>query len=199
MNFYTVAKAFVKALSYVFFPCKIVGDIGKFPEDGGVVLCANHLSYFDAIFLAISLKRQIRFVGKDKYANSFPLKYIFKWVNAFAINPEKADLAAIKTCFKVVKNGEILGIFPEGTRIINGKVSNPMPGAVMIADKTKTPIFYFRILPSNKKRFRAFTRTYLYVGELVTTSELGVTNGKGDDYKNASVELMKRIYDLGEK
>lgn len=198
MNFYSVARAFVKILSYVFFPCKVVGDINEFPKDGGVVLCANHLSFLDAIFLAISLKRQIRFVGKDKYAKSFPLKYVFKWVGAFAINPEKADITAIKTCFKVVKKGEILGIFPEGTRVINGKVSDPMPGAIMIADKTKTPIFYFRIIPSNGKKFRIFTKTYLYVGKAVTVDELGVTNGKGEDYKNASIELMKRVYRLGE-
>ena len=96
-----------------------------------------------------------------------------------------------------MKNDEILGIFPEGTRIINGKVSNPMPGAVMIAHKTKKPIFYVKIKPS-KGKFRLFRKNYVFVGSLIDAAKLGVTNGKGDEYKIASEILMKKIYDLGE-
>lgn len=197
MNFYSVARSTVKVLLKFIYPVEVIGDIDKIPSEGGVIVSANHLSYLDAIFLGITLKRQIRFVGKDKYAKSFPLKYIFKWLGAFGIDPEKADLSAIKQCFNVVKNGEVLGIFPEGTRIIGDKVSNPMPGAAMIAHKTKTPIFYFRIKPSSDK-IKPFRKTYLYVGEKVTCEQLGVTTGKGNEYKEASVKLMNLIYGLGE-
>ena len=198
MNFYFVAKKFVKLFSYLFFPVRIVGDMSKMPKDSGVVLCANHISYFDAIFLGIAFKRQIRFVGKEKYAKKPILKTLFKLLGAFGIDPDKADITAIRNCFSVVKNGEVLGIFPEGTRIIKGKISNPMPGAVMIAHKTKSPIFYVKIKPS-KGTFKLFRKNYLYVGELISVADLGVTSGKGDDYKNASLTLMEKIYSLGEK
>jgi len=198
MTFYKVARGFVRTLSYVICPLKIHGNISEFPKDGRVVFCANHLSYLDAIFLAISIKREIRFVGKEKYANMPILKNIFKWLGAFGINTDGADIKAIKNCFRVLKSDEVLGIFPEGTRIIKGKKSNPMPGAVLIAHKCSSPIFYVRIKPK-KGVFRPFVKTDLYVGGLITVDELGVTDGKGEQYKLASEELMKKIYNLGEQ
>lgn len=197
MKFYTVAKHIVKLISYIFFPVKVIGDIDKFPKENGVILCANHLSYFDAVFLVIAFRRQIRFVAKKVYAEAPVLKTIFKWIGSFGIDPEKPDLAALKRCFSVVKSGEVLGIFPEGTRVIKGKVSNPMPGTIMIAHKTKTPIFYVRIKPE-KNLFRVFRKNYLYIGELIETSDLGVTDGKGNQYKLASEQLVDKIYRLGE-
>ena len=198
MKFYTVARQFVKFLSYVFFPVNVIGDTGDIPQQTGVVLCANHLSYLDAVFLGIAFKRQIRFVAKEKYANMPVLKSIFKWLGAFGIDPTKSDLAAIKNCFKVIRSGEVLGIFPEGTRIIKGRVSTPMSGAVMIAHKTKAPIFYVRIRPKHG-HYRLFSKTDVIVGNTVSVEELGVTNGKGEQYKDASAVLMKKIYSLGEE
>lgn len=197
MKFYSIAKRFVKFISYIFFPVKVMGDFDQLPENDGVVLCANHLSYMDAVVLGLAFDRQIRFVAKKRYAQMPVLRSVMKWLGAFGIDPEKPDVAALKRCFSVVKNNEILGIFPEGTRIINGKLSNPMPGAVMIAHKTKKPIFYVKIKPS-KEKFKLFFKTLVYIGGVVDVSELGVTNGKGDEYKTASELLMKKIYGLGE-
>ena len=198
MKFYTVAKRIVKVLSYVFYPVKVIGDMNDFPKDTGVVLCANHLSYLDAVFLGIITKRQIRFVAKEKYAKMPILKNILKWLGAFGIDPTKSDLTAIKNCFKVIRSNEVLGIFPEGTRVINGKISTPMSGATMIAHKTKAPIFYVRIKPKYEK-FKLFGKTDLIVGGLVTVDQLGVTDGKGEQYKMASEKLMALIDGLGEK
>lgn len=199
MKFYFAARGFVKAISYILCPLKVHGDISTFPKDSAVVLCANHLSYFDVVFLGLLCKRQIHFVAKKKYADKFLLKHIFKWLGAFGIDTEKPDISALKKCFGVLKSGDVLGIFPEGTRVRNGKVSNPMPGSIMIAHKTHSPIFCVRIKPRTKSgEFKLFRKTDLYIGELISIEDLGVTDGKGDQYKEASVELMKRIYSLGE-
>lgn len=197
MSFYAVAKVIVFPVSKLFFPVRLHGDAEKLPRDGGIVLCANHISFLDAIFLGLAFKRKIRFVGKEKYANNFILKYFFKWLGSFGINTEKPDIAAVKKCIEVVKAGGVLGIFPEGTRIINGKVSEPMPGVIMIAHKAQAPIFYARIAPRHGM-FRLFSPTDVYVGECVTTAQLGVEKGRGGEYKAASETLMKRIYALGE-
>ncbi len=197
MSFYSVARKAVKCLSYIFYPVKLHGDINNVCQEKGVVLCANHISYLDAVFLGISVKNQIHFVAKKKYADMFILKSIFKAVGAFGIDTGKTDLTAIKNCFRVVKENKILGIFPEGTRILNGKISDPMPGAIMIAHKTHAPIFYVKIQP-RKKLFRLFVSTDLYVGGFITVDELGVTDGKGNQYKEASVKLLEKIYSLGE-
>lgn len=197
MSFYRVARTFVKVLSYVFYPIKVHGNVNDIPNEGAVILCANHLSYLDAVFLGIICKREIRFVAKEQYANAPVLKHIIKWLGAFGINPESSDFKAIKKCFRVIKSGEILGIFPEGTRIIGKKISNPMPGALLIAHKSSCPLFYIRIKPKHGK-FKIFTKTDIYIGKSVTATDLGVITGKGDEYKNASIELLRRIYALGE-
>lgn len=197
MSFYKIAVGFVKLVSYIFFPIKVHGDTNDIPKDGGLVLCANHISFLDALFLAIVCKREIRFVGKKKYADMPILKPVFKWVGAFGIDTDKPDFTALKKCFNVVKRGEILGIFPEGTRILNGKISNPMPGTIMIAHKTKTPIFYVAIKP-RKNRFKLFVTTDIFIGKTVSVAELGVSDGKDEQYKNAAINLVKNIYALGE-
>lgn len=197
MKFYSVAVAFIKVISKIFFPVKVHGDANDIPQDCGVVLCANHVSFLDAVFLAIVFKRQIRFIGKKKYADKFILKTIFKLLGAFGIDTDKPDITAIKNCFKVIKSNEVLGIFPEGTRIRNGKVSNPMPGTIMIAHKTKAPIFYVKIKPKHTE-FKLFCKTDIYIGKTVYVDELGVTDGKGNQYKQASIELVNKIYSLGD-
>lgn len=197
MNFYSFARVVLRPVSCIFFPIKVHGDRTCMPDDTGVVLCANHISFLDVIFLAFTFKRQIHFVAKEKYANAFMLKTLFKWLESFGINTEKPDIAAIKRCINVAEQGDVLGIFPEGTRILNGKVSNPMPGVMMIAQKAKAPIVYARIRPKHGK-FRLFSRTDIYVGGCTTTQKLGVTNGRGSEYKAASEKLMKMIYKLGE-
>lgn len=197
MSLYTIARGFVKGISYVFFPIKYHGDLKSFPSDSGVILCANHLSFLDAVFLGLVTKRHVHFIAKKKYAEMFILKYIIKWLGAFGVDTEKPDIAALRKCFQVVKNNEVLGIFPEGTRVRGGKISNPMPGTTMIAHKTKTPIFYVRIKP-RKKYFRLFVPTDVYIGGLITVEQLGVTDGKGTQYKDSSVLLIDKIYDLGE-
>ena len=197
MLFYTVAVPVVKVIAKIFFPYKVHGNANDIPADKGVVLCANHVSFFDAVFLALVFKRQIRFIGKKKYAEMFFLKTIFKLIGAFGIDTEKPDLTALKNCFKVIKNGEVLGIFPEGTRVRAGKVSNPMPGTIMIAHKTKAPIFYVKIKPKHGE-FKTFCRTDIYIGETLYVEDLGVTDGKGTQYKDAAIELVNKIYSLGD-
>ena len=198
MSFYSVARKIVFGISCVFFPIKVHWDVNSIPDETGVVLCANHLSYLDAVFLGLAFKKQLYFVAKKKYAEKFFLKPIFKAVGSFGIDTEKPDLSAIKNCFRVIKDKKILTIFPEGTRVLKNKTSNPMPGAIMIAHKSHAPICYVKIMP-RKRYFKLFVPTDIYVGGLVTVADLGVTDGKGDQYKTASENLLEMIYSLGEK
>ncbi len=197
MSFYGFARGVVKSVSWLFYPVRVHGDMNDMPKDDGVVLCANHISFMDVIHLGIITKRHIHFVAKTKYADAAGLRLLVKWLGSFGIDTEKPDIKAIRRCIDVVKDGGVLGIFPEGTRIINGKVSEPMPGVMMIAHKANAPIFYVRIKPP-RGRFKLFVPTDVYVGSCVSTQELGVKAGRGAEYKAASEELMKRIYALGE-
>ena len=72
-----------------------------------------------------------------------------------------------------------------------------MPGVIMIAHKAKVPVFYAKISPRRGK-FRLFVKTDIYIGNSISTQELGVVGGRGSEYKEAAEKLMDKIYKLGE-
>ena len=196
MKFYNCVKAVFTFLSHLFFPVR-VHNSDIIPKEGKLIVCANHLSLMDAFFIMIAVDRPISFLAKDVYASNFILKPFFKMAHAISINADIADISAIKQCFKVLKSGNVLGIFPEGTRIRKGVTAEGKGGTIMMAHRTGAPIVYARIRPS-KGKFKFFRKTDVFFGEVITVDQLGVTDGKGDQYDNAAKSLMKLIYSLGE-
>ena len=196
MKFYNFIKAAFSFMSHLLFPLRVHNN-DVIPKQGKLIICANHLSLMDAFFVMIAVDRPISFLAKDVYASNFILKPFFKLAHAISINTDKTDVSAIRQCFKVLKSDNVLGIFPEGTRIRKGVTAEGKGGTIMMAHRTKTPILYAKIAPS-KGKFKFFRKTDLYFGDIVTVEQLGVTNGKGDEYEVAAKVLMKKIYSLGE-
>lgn len=114
-------------------------------KDSGAVIVAPHVSYMDPIimFVAARPKQWIRFIGKDSLWENYAgiLGKIISRAGAFPIKRDTADRTAIKLATRMLKNGENVGIFPEGTRRGKGD-KNPSlhGGAVLIARMGKAPI-----------------------------------------------------------
>ena len=113
-------------------------------EKSGVVVVSNHTSYLDVVFMYLSMFRHHwpRFVARntlmDKHAS---LGWILAHVGAFPIHRDTADRTAIKRAARMLKNGEVVGIMPEGSR--RGKSATPPRvhgGAALIARMGKAPI-----------------------------------------------------------
>lgn len=111
------------------------------PEDGGVILCGNHRSNNDAIFLAVCQKRQIAFMGKDSLFKIPVLGFILKKVGAFAVKRGTGDIGAVRKAVEILNGGNMISIFPEGTR---NRTKEPLiefkTGAVFIAYKANAYI-----------------------------------------------------------
>jgi 1-acyl-sn-glycerol-3-phosphate acyltransferase len=115
------------------------------PREGGYVLSANHLSNFDPWPLGLPLfpRRQIRFMAKSELFRS-PLWPILRFGGAFKVRRGEGDTEAIVTAVRLAKEGEVVAIFPEGTRRRKGLVkkhqARPHTGAARVALEAGVPL-----------------------------------------------------------
>ncbi len=113
------------------------------PREGGYVLAANHMSNLDPWPLAIPLlpDRQLRFMAKAELYRP-PLNWILDGAGAFPIHRGTGDEGALKRAIELAQAGEVVAIFPEGTRRNKGKKRNPRPrsGAARVALAAGVPL-----------------------------------------------------------
>ncbi|WP_456342578.1 lysophospholipid acyltransferase family protein [Thermovibrio sp.] len=112
------------------------------PQEGKVLLVANHRSYLDPPLVAFAVKkRPVFFMAKSELFDTPILGSLIKhWGNAFPVKRGKADLTALKTALELLNKGELVCIFPEGQRAPKGKFLRGKWGAGMVAIKAKAPI-----------------------------------------------------------
>jgi 1-acyl-sn-glycerol-3-phosphate acyltransferase len=112
-------------------------------DDGPAILCPNHVSFLDSAFLMLHVPRNISFVGKSEYMDSWKTKYLFPWMGMIPIDRGGGNKsqAALDTAEAVLRRGELFGIFPEGTRSRDGILHKGRTGAARLALKVDCPIY----------------------------------------------------------
>ena len=115
----------------------------RLPADGPAVMCPNHVSFLDSAFLMLFAPRNISFVGKAEYMDSWKTKYLFPMMGMIPIDRSGGDKsqAALDTAEAVLRRGELFGIFPEGTRSRDGNLYKGRTGAARLALKLGCPIY----------------------------------------------------------
>ncbi len=123
------------------------------PKTGAFIVVGNHTSYIDPPVLGAGMTRMVRFMAKEELFKNPVINWFLRKLGAFPVKRGKADLEAIKTSLKILKQGGILGLFPEGTRNRTGQLGKAQPGIVKIALKAKVPIVPCGLVNiANKKR-----------------------------------------------
>lgn len=115
----------------------------RLPVSGPAILCPNHISFLDSAFLMLTAPRNISFVGKAEYMDSWKTKFLFPAMGMIPIDRAGGDksTAALDAAEEVLRRGELFGIFPEGTRSRNGDLHKGRTGAARLAMKLDCPIF----------------------------------------------------------
>ena len=163
---------------------------GKVPENGAYVLCCNHINYLDAAAIVLFNKRKVNFVAKEDLFTHSALNWLGHLFDAIPIKRNMQDIEAMKRCLKVLKNGELLGIFPEGTRKGMEKNMKAKNGAAFMAIKGKVNVIPVGIHGS----FKLFSKVFINYGEPIDLSKYTKEN-----LDEATELIMEQIVMLTKK
>lgn len=110
------------------------------PREGGVLIASNHCSYLDPPVMGASVERQVHFMAKKELFNIPGLNFFMRRTGTFPVARGTANRSAIRKAIEYLSSGEVVGIFPEGTRTKSGTMKNGEIGAAMLAAKAGVPI-----------------------------------------------------------
>ena len=176
----------------------------QLPASGPAILAPNHVSFLDSAFLMLHVPRNISFVGKAEYMDSWKTKYLFPMMGMIPIDRAGGDKsqAALDTAERVLRRGELFGIFPEGTRSRDGVLHKGRTGAARLALKVGCPIFPVGVIgtreiqPPDAKLPRIGMSASIRIGRPIDVSRYA---GRGDDHlllRSITDELMFEIREL---
>ncbi|KAF4406127.1 MULTISPECIES: 1-acyl-sn-glycerol-3-phosphate acyltransferase [Streptomyces] len=151
-----VLKAFLGLLMRVLFRPRVEGA-DHIPATGPVILAGNHVTFVDSMFLALSLKRQVYFIGKDEYVTGKGVKgRLMAWFfSTSGMIPVDRDgghggVAALMTGRRVLEEGKMFGIYPEGTRSPDGRLYRGRTGVSRLTLMTGAPVVPFAMVGTDK-------------------------------------------------
>ena len=191
---YAVLYPLIWLYMKIFHPWKAVG-VENLPE-GGALLCGNHTTAGDPLYVVCCLgrRRQIHVMAKEEIMKWPVVGFILKKAGIFGVKRGKADVAALKESLRVLKGGEKLLLFPEGTRVKEGGTSAAHTGAAMFSTRTGAPLVPIYIQPK-KRRFRKTTVVF----GAPYHPEFEGRKPTPEDYRRIADDLMARIRALGER
>lgn len=163
--------------------------------DGAAVMCCNHSAFSDPVWIIVygNLPVLPRTMAKKEAIKTPVIGALYQKLGGFPVDRNGADISAVKTAMKTLKEGNKLIIFPEGTRIRGGKKSEPHNGAMLIAARAKAPVV--PIFLSTKKR--PFSKVDLVFGKPYNP-EFSDKHPSTDEMDKLSADLMEQIYKMGE-
>ena len=196
MKFYSFVRKVLRGLIIGMFRVEVKGE-ENIPKEGALLVCPNHISNWDPVVLGMVLERQIRFMAKSSLFKIPLLSGLIKLLGAFPVHRGSADPTALKTAISHLKNGDAVGMFPQGTRMIGVEPSTTevKSGVGMVAYRSKADVLPISIKTKNYK-MRIFRKVYLTVGEVIPNSELNIENGNQAEYTRASEYIFKKILEL---
>jgi len=142
--FYRVMKAIVKALYFILFNIRFEGEPCYTPGEP-LMICANHYTMLDPVTIAVMYPGQIRFIGKAELSRNRFLRWFLTRLGIIFIDRKANDLRALRESMNALKDGAVVGIFPEGTRVKAIDPANIKQGVSLMALRAKTDIQCVRI------------------------------------------------------
>lgn len=191
MKWLNVFRVLVLPVFWLLKPFKYYGN--KKVPDGACVMVCNHYKMFDIAYVAATTWEGVHFVGKRSVTEVPFMKTITRCVKVIPVNRDGNDVRALLDCFKCLKNGEKISIFPEGTRNKTGAEMLPFKhGASLMAIKTKSPILPMVIY----KEPKWFRMTHIIMGEPFEFTEYYDKKMTDEEYAEADEKLRQKMLEL---
>jgi 1-acyl-sn-glycerol-3-phosphate acyltransferase len=173
--------------------------------DGPCIMAFNHVSYWDWIIVFgmfdQKMNKKITFIGKKRLFEHWFFKHLMDYGNVICVDQEKVGKEFLTSVKRTLQAGNILGIFPEGTRSEDGKLMKAQPGMTRLALMNKVPVVpvglngFYDILPKGKKIPR-IKKLSINIGAPVYLDEYYGKKLGEKDIENITRTIMTRIGEL---
>ena len=166
------------------------------PEGGGFILAANHISALDPVIVSVGCDKTMHFMAKDELFKNKLIGWAMSQLNAFPVDRTKFDEDAINYAITLVKNGGILGIFPEGTRSPDYTPQKGKGGVCYIAKMCKCDVVPVSIYTCDEAK--TGTRLTVRYGKPIKHEDLKFdpNSTKMKDLRHATNLIMEKITEL---
>jgi len=205
---YFILKTFVLGplLRFIFRPW--VRGVENVPATGAAILASNHLSFSDSIFLPLQCPRPVVFLAKSEYFTGTGIKgalvrWFFKATGQLPIDRSggKASEAALNTGLGVLEQGQLLGIYPEGTRSPDGRLYRGRTGIARMVLEAKVPVIPVAMIDTEKvqpigKRFPRVRRVGIVYGQPLDFSRFDGMEGDRIVLRAVTDEIMYELMKL---
>ena len=189
-----VIKWIVRGAIYLW--CKIyyraqINGLENIPKEGAIIFCGNHRSYLDPPLIVCTAKRDMHFLAKEELAKN-PFLNFLGWVfEAIHVKRDEKDVTAIKESLKVLKKGECIALFPEGTRNVIQKGEKVKEGVAFFAVRSGAKVLPCGIKGGTKEN-KKVTITY---GKPLDYTQYKGTKDK-EVLEKVTKEIMENIIEL---
>ena len=198
MSFYSKAKFLVAGLIRKLWRIQVVGAENERPNVP-YLICANHQSMLDPVLLGAAIEHNPRYMAKAELMKIPGLKQLITALGAYSVDRSGSDVMAIKKTIAMLKDGESIIMFPQGTRHkgVDPKTTKVKFGCAMIAAKAGVPVLPIFIQVEDH-RIRLFRKTIIRIGKEISPEELAAVADSPEDYRHGAELIFSRITSLEE-
>ena len=199
-NFYKFAQL-TSFLYFKLFHRFEVSGLQNVPKEGAFILASNHLSFFDPPALGCRLPRNLHYFARNSLFSG-PLGVLISNLNSIPVNRDQLDLKTLKTVLRVLNMGYPLLVFPEGTRSVNGQLSDGQRGVGLLVAKSTVPVLpakiegAFEILGKGKTIPRVGRKLKVSYGPLLDFNDLDPGKSTDNRYDLISQRIMAAISEI---
>lgn len=136
---YSLLRVFARLIAVTFYRLRCEGR-EHWPADGGGLVCSNHQSYFDPPLVGMTCPRQMSYLTRDTLLKVPVLSQVMNFLGTIPIDREGSGLSGLKETLKRLRAGELVLIFPEGTRTHDGELLPLKPGFCALARRSRVPL-----------------------------------------------------------
>lgn len=196
MRFYRAARAIFGPVFRLIFRVRVNG-LENVPAEGGILIASNHISMLDPILLGATIGRPIRFMAKSSLFRIPLLHGLLNLLGAFPINRGSADPASLRTAINSIKEGDAVGIYPQGTRYKkkDPRETETRSGAGLIVYRAGCGVLPVSI-KTKGYNVVPFRRVYINIGKPLSHGEIAPSSPFKAEYGRSSEMIFSHILSL---
>ncbi|WP_153017467.1 lysophospholipid acyltransferase family protein, partial [Heyndrickxia sporothermodurans] len=161
----------------------------NFPKSGGVLLCPNHIDNLDPPVVGITAPRPVIFMGKEELFKTPVIKTLMKHLNVFPVKRGMNDREALRKGLKVLKDNQVLGLFPEGKRSKTGELGEGLSGAGFFALRSEAAVVPCAIIGP----YKPFKKLKVVYGQPIDMKELREKKASASEVTAVIMDHIKKL------